>query len=116
MVLKNIKKKNCSLFTALAFFILIGCEALKQDSATVTSQEYSQLDKNNPKDNEFFKKLSKNLENLGSLITVSADTQELNQYREGKRPYPTNYRYTIQPNSNSKVSLEDLKIANLSLH
>ncbi len=115
MVLKNTRKKRRHLFTALVFFTLIGCEALKQNDAKVTSQKYSQLDQNNSKDNEFFQALSKKLEKLGSLITVSADTGELNQYREGKRPYPTNYLYKIKPNSNSKVFLEDIKHANLSL-
>ena len=115
MVLKNTRKKRRHLFTALVFFTLIGCEALKQNDAKVTSQKYSQLDQNNSKDNEFFQALSKKLEKLGSLITVSADTQELNQYREGKRTYPTKCRYTIQPKSNSKVSLEDIKNVNLSV-
>lgn len=50
MVLKNTRKIRCHLFTALVFFTLIGCEALKQNDAKVTSQKYSQLDQNNPKE------------------------------------------------------------------
>ncbi len=114
--LKKSTTKFGNIFGDLLFCTLLSCETTKQNDASVTTLGYSQLDKNNPKDNEFFQALSKNLEKIGSLITVSANTQELNQYREGKRPYPTNYRYTIQPNSNSKVSLEDIKDANLSLH
>jgi len=115
MVLKNTRKKRRHLFTALVFFTLIGCEALKQNDAKVTSQKYSQLDQNNSKDNEFFQALSKKLEKLGSLITVSADTGELNQYREGKRLYPTNYLYTIKPCPNTKVSLEEIKQVTLNI-
>lgn len=113
--LKKSTTKVGNIFGALLFCTLLGCETAKQNEASVTPLGYSQLDQSNLKDTEFFQALSKNLEKLGSLIAVSADTQELNQYREGKRPYPTNYRYTIQPSSNSKVSLEDIKNANLSL-
>jgi hypothetical protein len=113
--LKKSSTKVANFFGALLLCVLLSCETAKQTDALVTPQGYTQLDQNNSKDNEFFQALSKNLEKLGSLVTVSADTQELNHYREGKRPYPSNYRYTIQPNSNSKVSLEEIKHANLSL-
>jgi|688.fasta_scaffold06787_9 hypothetical protein len=104
-----------NIFGALLFCTLLSCETTKQNDASVTTLGYSQLDQNNPKDHKFFQALSKSLEKLGFLIAVSAETQELNQYREGKRPYPTNYLYTIKPSPNTKVSLEEIKHANLSL-
>jgi hypothetical protein len=113
--LKTSTTKFGNIFGALLFCTLLSCETTKQNDASVTTLGCSQLDQNNPKDNEFFQALSKNLEKLGSLITVSANTQELNQYREGKRLYPTNYLYTIKPSPNTKVSLEEIKHANLSL-
>jgi hypothetical protein len=104
-----------NIFGALLFCTLLSCETTKQNDVSSTPLGYSQLDQNNPKDNEFFQALSNSLKNLGSLVSVTVDTHELNEYREGKRPYPTNYRYTIKPNSNSKVSLENIKLANLAL-
>jgi hypothetical protein len=103
-----------SLFVALLFVTLFGCETPKQKETATTPHGYTELDQTNSKDEEFFQALKKNLKNLGSLMTVSADTKELNLYREGKRSYPTNYRYTIKPNPTSQVSLEDIKQANLS--
>lgn len=94
------------------FLALLGCEAPNQ-SHTSLSPGYVQLDQNNPKDKEFFLALKNSLKNLGTLIAVYADSTEVSLYREGKRPYPTNYHYTIK--ANSKVSLEGLKQANLSL-
>jgi len=104
-----------SLFVALLFVTLFGCETPKQKETSVTPHGYTELDQTNSKDEEFFQALNKNLKNLGALMTVSADTRELNLYREGKRSYPTNYRYTIQQNANSRVSLETIKQANLAL-
>ncbi len=113
--LKKSTTKVGNFLGAFLFCTLLSCETTKQNDASFTPLEYSQLDQKNPKDNEFFQALSNSLKNLGSLVSVTVVTHELNEYREGKRPYPTNYLYKIKPNSNSKVSLEDIKHANLSL-
>jgi hypothetical protein len=105
--------RGFKLMLVSAFLILLGCETTNKKNALGFSQEYTQLDQNNPKDKEFYKTLEKSLKNQGSLISVCADTQELNLYRNGKRPYPTNYRYTLK--ANQKISLEEIKQANLSL-
>ena len=102
--------------TAVMFILvfLLGCETFKQDAMSSTPNGYTQLDQNNLKDKEFYLALKNSLKKVGSLITVYANTNELSLYREGKRPYPTNYRYTIK--ANTKASLEELKQANLSLN
>jgi|LakMenE01Jun11ns_1017448.scaffolds.fasta_scaffold9929481_2 hypothetical protein len=107
----HVKEKVGSLFTFLLIFSLLGCETTKQNNTYVAAQGYTQLDSTNPKDKEFYEALDRSLKKQGSLLSVCADTQELNLYREGKRPYPTNYRYTLK--ANPRVSLEEIKHANL---
>ncbi len=111
--LQHVKAKAGNLFAALVILILLGCETTKQDKAHIVTQGYTQLDLTNPKDKEFYTALEDKLKNLGSLISVYADTEELNFYHEAKRSYPTNYRYTIK--ANPKISLEEIKHVNLSL-
>ena len=106
--------KNFKLFLAVVLLALIGCETPNQNhDASTTHQGYTRLNQDNPKDKVFLVDLENGLKNLGSLISVYVDTEELNLYREGKRPYPTNYRYIIK--ANPKISLEEIKRANLSL-
>jgi len=99
------------ILLSLAIVTLIGCEINNHN--TIENQSYTQLDHSNAKDQDFYLALEKNLKNLGSVVSVSANTEELNLYRQGKRPYPTNYRYEIK--TNPKVSLENIKQANLDL-
>lgn len=108
------KNKNFKLFLAVVLLTLIGCETPNQnDDVSNHHQGYTLLNQDNPKDKVFLVALENSLKNLGSLISVYVDTEELNLYREGKRPYPTNYHYIIK--ANPKISLEEIKSANLSL-
>ncbi len=104
------KSKNFKFLPLL--LIIFGCEIPNQNKTLDISQKYTRLNPNHPKDKEFLMALENSLKSLGSLISVYVDTEELNLYREGKRPYPTNYRYIIK--ANPKTSLEEIKQANLS--
>lgn len=108
----NVNKKAGNLLFALLTIGLLGCETPKQSYTSTPPQGYTALDKNNAKDQEFYSVLEKSLKKLGSLLSVSANTEELNLYRQGEGPYPTNYRYEIK--ASPKVSLEEIKQANLS--
>lgn len=108
------KNKNFKLFLTVVLLALIGCETPYQnDDASYPHQGYTRLNQDNPKDKVFLVAIENSLKNLGSLISVYVDTEELNSYREDKRPYPTNYLYIIK--ANPKISLEEIKSANLSL-
>lgn len=107
------KNKNFKLFLSFVLLSLIGCETPAQNNTVFIPQGYVLLNLNHPKDTEFFIAVKNSLKQVGSLIFVYADAEELTLYREGKRPYPTNYSYTIK--ANPKISLEDIKGANLAL-
>lgn len=105
-----------SIFKLLmSFFLLflIGCTTVPQENAAFIPKGYTPLSQDHPRDKAFLVALENSLQKLGSLVAVYVDTEELNLYRDGKRSYPTNYRYTIK--ANPKISLEDIKGANLSL-
>mgnify|MGYP000113646467 FL=1 len=109
------KSKNFKLLMLFVLVSLIGCEAPNQNNpAFLPPQGYTPLSQVHPKDKEFFAVIKHNLQNVGSLVAVYANPQELNLYREGKCSYPTNYCYTIKPNS--KFTLEEIKQANLYSH
>ena len=110
---QRVKAKIGDLFAVLVIFTLLGCETTKQSNAYVAAPEHTQLDHANNKDKEFYEAIEKSLKKQGQLLSVCADTKELNLYREGKHPYPTNYRYTLK--ANPRISLEEIKQANLSL-
>ena len=99
------------VFTSL-LLILLGCETPSQNNTYNIANGYTQLNQHNPKDQVFYMALQRNLQSLGALVYVYVNTEELNLYREGKRPYPTNYLYGIKANSNT--SLEMVKQANLN--
>jgi hypothetical protein len=109
-----VKEKIHRPYIFLLMFTLLGCEVMRQDDSRSVAQEYIQLDQANPKDKRFYEAIEKSLKNRGSLLYVHADAQELNLYREGKRPYPTNYRYTLK--ANPSISLEEIKDANIALN
>lgn len=109
----HVKEKLGTLFPFLLVFTLLGCQTTNQNNPSLVEQGYTQLDLTNSKDKEFYEEIKKSLKNQGSLISVSADAQELSLYRDDKRPFPTNYRYTLK--ANPRVSLEDIKQANLKI-
>lgn len=106
------KGKIFKLLMSFVLLFLMGCTTAPQENS-VFIPGYTPLSQNHPKDKAFLVALEKSLQKLGSLIDIYVDTEELNLYREGKRSYPTNYRYTIK--ANPKISLEDIKGANLAL-
>jgi hypothetical protein len=112
-------KKNKNRRTILAVLLLLtalGCETPKQgrDLASLNTESYTKLDLTKLKDKEFFDVLEKGLQNSGSLQSVFVKNEELLLYREGKRPYPTNYRYLLR--ASPGVSLEKIKQPNSAAH
>lgn len=106
--------KISSLFASLLVLSALGCETPKKnEDFSIAQDDYTQLDQANLKDKEFYEALEKSLSHQGSLLSVWANIKELNLYREGKRPYPTNYRYTLK--ANPRTSLEEIKRANLNI-
>ena len=102
-------KKNKNRRTILAVLLLLtalGCETPKQgrDLASLNTESYTKLDLTKLKDKEFF----------DVLESVFVKNEELLLYREGKRPYPTNYRYLLR--ASPGVSLEKIKQPNSAAH
>lgn len=107
------KGKIFQLLMSFFLLFLMGCSTAPQENAVFIPQWYTRLSQNHPKDKAFLSAVENSLQKLGSLVAVYVDTEELSLYRDGKRSFPTNYRYTIK--ANPKISLEDIKHANLSL-